>query len=209
MQQRFDFYGIELIVDPRRALIPRQETELLCERIDQAITTEKLLLDVCAGSGTLGLPLKKRHPQLEVYLSDLSAEALSLAKENAKLNHLDIHFLEGDLLEPFKKLSLLCDLFVCNPPYISEEEYEELDPSVKLIEPKMALLGGKEGLDFFIRLEKELPSILKPGAKLFFEVGYRQGPSMFDIFQAPHWTHVCVNKDYSQHDRFFSLQFEK
>ena len=122
--------------------------------------------DICCGSGCLGIGLKKAHPHLDVTLSDLSAEALALAKKNADLNELSVNFLSGDLLAPFAGKK--ADLVLCNPPYVTEEEYASLDPEVKNYEPKMALLGG---LTFYQRLSQELPKYLNPGAKIFLEIG--------------------------------------
>jgi release factor glutamine methyltransferase len=115
-----------------------------------------------------------------VTLSDLSKEALQLAALNAKNNGVDVKILQGDLLEPFKGQK--ADWIVCNPPYISEEEYTHLDPSVRDFEPKMALVGGVKGTEFYLRLERDLAPFLNPGAEVFFEIGANQKEALQKIF---------------------------
>lgn len=204
------FYGIHLEIDPTRALIPRVETELLCERVDLFLKKEnpykkKTLIDLCTGSGALGLALKKKHPSFEVYLSDICPKALSLAQANAKLNALDVSFILGNLTDPFPSNG--CDIVICNPPYISSDVYPLLDPSVREIEPEIALNGGEGGLFFFQELERTLPRILRPGSDLFFEIGYDQREALLQLFYKEHWKNISIEKDYSGHDRFFQCKF--
>lgn len=188
-------------------LIPRQETELLAEKIikdlSQVDCKGKILWDVCAGSGSLGLAIKKRIPDLTVVLSDLSQAALELAKKNAQENKLDVQFLLGDLLEPFSGQT--CDFFVCNPPYIAEGEFAGLDPEVKNFEPKGALIAGASGLEFYERLAKELPKYLKKGGRGWFELGTGQGEPVLALFSGSGWKDCRYEKDWSGHDRFFSF----
>lgn len=189
------------------ALIPRQETEILTDMISKELSDEpKFLWDICCGSGCIGIALKKKFPSLNVVSSDLSEKALNLAKENAAANGVSIEFLLGDLLAPFKGRK--ADFVVCNPPYISETEFATLDPEVKNFEPKMALLAGKTGLEFYQRLAAELPLFLLPGAKVWFEIGFKQGNDLLALFNQKIWRQSGVQKDWAGHDRFFFLEKE-
>ncbi|MES2344475.1 MAG: peptide chain release factor N(5)-glutamine methyltransferase [Chlamydiota bacterium] len=207
--EEVEFYGCHLKVT-QRVLIPRPETELLldkiCKKLEGKNLENKAAWDLCTGSGCLGLALKKKFPTLLVTLSDLSPEALEVAKINACLNNLDVNFLEGDLLTPFylKK----ADLVIANPPYISQEAFDNLDPGVRDFEPKMALLAGKSGLEFYQRLAGELPLYLNPRARVFFEIGFDQGEEIMSIFSDNCWSVKFFERDFSLHDRFFFLEFE-
>jgi len=130
-------------------------------------------LGLCCGSGCIAIALKKTFPDLTVYASDLSKEALTLAARNAAANGVQIQMLEGDLLAPFAGQK--AHYVVSNPPYVSEEEYSQLDREVKDFEPKLALLAGTTGLEIYERLARELPAHLFPHAQVWFEIGYRQG----------------------------------
>lgn len=204
------FYGCLLRITPA-VLIPRVETEILLEKVCNRLKLRephlgKIVWDVCTGSGGLGIGLKKMLPDYEVTLADVSKEALELARANALLNQVEVTCVEGDLLTPFKGQKT--DIFLCNPPYVSLQEYQGLDESVKNYEPKQALLGGEDGLFFYKRLSQELPHYLKPGALVFLEIGASQGSAVRSLFSAPCWRSVSLEKDWAGHERFFSLEFE-
>ncbi len=194
----------------KRALIPRQETEILldkiCKRLAQLDLKGKVLWDVCSGSGCLGLSLKKIFPDLHVVLSDLSEEALDLAKENGARLGACVEYIHGDLLDPF--IGQKADFFVCNPPYLSAEEYRAADSSLRDFEPKLALMGGTSGLEIYKRLADDLPQHLFPGALVFFEIGFSQGEAINKIFSSEAWISSCLEKDFAGHDRFFFLEFQ-
>ena len=114
--------------------------------------------------------------------------------------------LQGDLLLPF--MGRRADLVICNPPYVSEEEYHQLEDSVRLFEPRRALVAPESGLYYYRCLEESLPDYLRPGAQLFFEIGSGQGGDLITLFQKPCWQRVRVEKDWAGHDRFFLLEFE-
>lgn len=204
---KVSFAGLGLTVN-KSVLIPRQETEILVEKISNQLRDlpleGKILLDLCAGSGCIGLALKKRFPLLTVYLSDLSQEALEIAGENAKNNGCDVHLLQGDLFNPFKGKT--CDFFVCNPPYVSEKEFVELEPEVRQFEPKVALVGGETGLEFYQRIALELPSYLNSPGRVWMELGRNQGENVKSLFKNSIWTSLQVEPDWSGVDRFFSLE---
>lgn len=204
-----EFLNCPLLVTPA-VLIPRPETEILADKIATALKGESLegkrLLDLCCGSGCLGIALKNALPDLHVTLSDLSADALAVAKQNAALNALDVTFAQGNLLDAVADQKF--EFIVCNPPYISEAAFAELTPDVKNFEPKMALVSGPTGLEIYAKLAELLPSVLNSGAKVWFEIGFDQGESVPALFAAPCWKNKIVSKDWSGHNRFFFLEIE-
>lgn len=204
-----EFHGCQIKVGPH-VLIPRQETEILVDKIIQQLASQdlkgKILWDVCCGSGCLGISLKKRFPELTVILADISHEALAVAKENCLLNGVEIECRQGDLLLPFAGEK--ADFFVCNPPYVSEGEYMDLEEEVRCHEPKEALIGGRDGLQFYRRLAQDLKSHLNPGGQGWFEIGKGQGEAIIELFKGSPWKNCKVESDWSGHDRFFFLEIE-
>ncbi|HPE84911.1 MAG TPA: peptide chain release factor N(5)-glutamine methyltransferase [Chlamydiales bacterium] len=180
------------------SILPRLETEFIPEHAAAYLEPGKIAWDLCCGTGCIGLAIKK-HFSLEVVLSDISPECAELTRKNARRNHLDVEVLCGDLLEPFEGRK--ADYIFCNPPYVREDEYAHLEPSVKDCEPKRALVSGPTGLEFYQRLKDELPPYLNQKAKLFFEIGTGQGPDIQSIFGGG-----LVKKDLSGHDRYFILE---
>jgi len=201
------FYGCEIRVN-RFVLIPRPETEILVDLVVKKLKGRdlagKVLWDVCTGSGCIGIAIKKAVPSLKVILSDLSSDALKIAEENARLNGVEVELRQGDLLTPFQ--GEFADYVLSNPPYISEKEYESLETSVGHFEPKMALVGGKTGLEYYQRLAGELCTCLKKGGEAFFEIGYNQASALKQIFSMHSWAQFCVKQDWSGLDRFFFLE---
>lgn len=191
-------------------LIPRQETEILVDRIATLLAKEelagKVLVDLCCGSGCIGIALKRKLPELHVILSDFSPQALAIAKENAAANAVEVEFREGDFLNPLE--GRMFDYLVCNPPYVSEEEFKDLEREVRDFEPKIALVAEDQGLAFYRRLAAELPKGLNPGAKVWLEMGYRQGEAVAGLFKESPAKQMQVLQDWSGHDRFFFLEFE-
>lgn len=203
-----EFFHLPLNITPA-VLIPRQETEILASKIAKKIEqlNPESLWDVCSGSGAIGLSLKNKFPHLEVTLSDLSEEAVKVAEGNALKNLLDVRVLQGDLFAPFGAYQ--ADFIVCNPPYIAEGEYEALDPSVRLYEPKRALDGGEDGLEFYRRLSSTAKERLKPKGLLCMEIGHTQGGSVVELFSKAGFAKVILEKDWSGNDRFvFCLESE-
>lgn len=204
-----EFFDCTLKVN-KEVLIPRQETEILVDRIATHLAKEelagKVLVDLCCGSGCIGIALKHRLPQLHVILSDCSPQALAVAKENAEANGVDVEFCEGDFLTPLEGRQF--DYLVCNPPYVSEKEYEDLEREVRDFEPKIALVAKDEGLAFYQRLAAVLPKGLNSGAKVWLEMGYQQGEAVAELFKESPAKDKQVLQDWSGHDRFFFLEFE-
>lgn len=203
------FYNCLIKVTPA-VLIPRQETEILVDKIAKQLAGQplqnKTLWDLCCGSGCIGIALKKQFPELNVVLSDLSSEALALAQENARLNKVEVSFLKGDLLAPF--YGQKTDFFVCNPPYIAADELPLLDVEVRDYEPHQALIAGTSGLEFYQRLALALKDVLNAHAKVWFELGKGQGEMVREMFLEAPWKSSRVEQDWSGHDRFFFLEIE-
>ena len=158
------------------------------------------ILDLCTGSGCIGISVAKHLPYQELLLVDLSEKALAVAKKNAE-KHLgeNVTFLQSDLLTEVqgKKFSLL----LSNPPYIVSRVIQGLDREVSEYEPKMALDGGEDGLVFYRRIAKEAKAVLLPGARLYLEIGYDQGESVKDIFQKEGYEAVEVFPDLAGNPR--------
>lgn len=161
------FMGFPFRTDAR-ALIPRNDTEAVCEAALRVLSKGGAVLDLCTGSGALAVAIKKLRPDAAVTASDLSAEALSLARENAAALGAEVAFAQGDLFEPLAGLRF--DLIVSNPPYIPEELRGRLQEEVRK-EPPLALFAGADGLDFYRRIAREAPEHLRPEGWLVLEIG--------------------------------------
>lgn len=167
-----DFHGLRFQVD-ERVLIPRPETEELVDLIlAENPSTELKVLDIGTGSGAISVSLKKSRPMWQVTASDLSVDALVLAEENAKLNQVDISFIQSDV---FENISGSFDIIVSNPPYISENDKDEVGLNVLTSEPKMALFADEDGLAIYRQIIEEADRYLTPKGKLYFEIGFKQG----------------------------------
>ena len=206
---RQSFYGLDFFVN-EDVLIPRADTEclvdLVLEDYAELAKTEKgnslplRILDLCTGSGCIGIAVAKHLPYQELLLVDLSEKALAVAKKNAE-KHLggNVRFLQSDLLTAVheKRFSLL----LSNPPYIVSKVIPGLEREVSEYEPKMALDGGEDGLLFYRRIAREAKKVLLPGARLYLEIGYDQGESVKDIFQKEGYEAVEVFPDLSGNPR--------
>ena len=206
---RQSFYGLDFFVN-EDVLIPRADTEclidLVLEDYAELAKTEKgnslplRILDLCTGSGCIGISVAKHLPYQELLLVDLSEKALAVAKKNAE-EHLggNVALLQSDLLTAVheKRFSLL----LSNPPYIVSKVIPGLEREVSEYEPKMALDGGEDGLLFYRRIAKEAKAVLLPGARLYLEIGYDQGESVKDIFQKEGYEEVEVFPDLAGNPR--------
>lgn len=204
---RQSFYGLDFFVN-EDVLIPRADTECLVDLVledyadlaKQAGFSSLNILDLCTGSGCIGISVAKHLPYQELLLLDLSEKALAVAKKNAE-KHLgeNVTLLQSDLLTGVqgKKFSLL----LSNPPYIVSRVIPGLDREVSEYEPKMALDGGEDGLVFYRRIAREAKAVLLPGARLYLEIGYDQGESVKDIFQKEGYEAVEVFPDLAGNPR--------
>lgn len=174
----WDFCGLTVTVTPE-VLIPRSDTEVLAQEamdIAEPLGNGARVLDLCAGSGCIGLTIATACPNVRVTLAELSEEALRVCKGNVQRCGLTARAacVLANALEPPHPSLRDFDLIVCNPPYIRRGELETLDPSVRDYEPRMALDGGEDGLDFYRAIVRHWGAALRPGGKLLFEVGYDQ-----------------------------------
>jgi len=204
------FCGYEMTVN-RAVLVPRPETELLAEAGWQMLTglnRPATALDWCTGSGCLAIALAAKHPAVQVTATDLSPEALAVAEKNAAANGVAerIRFLAGDgfaaLAQVAEPEGRQFDLIVTNPPYIPSAEIAELEPEVREFDPRLALDGGGDGLDFYRRLAVEAGEYLRPDGRLMAEFGDGQAPAVKKMLEDEKWIVEAVRADYSQRDRF-------
>lgn len=188
------FCGFLFHVDPR-VLIPRPETELLCEWAQDTVSglPAPKILDLCCGSGCLGIALKLLMPSSSVTAVDISADALNVAKHNAVLLGADIIFTQSDLFTGLANESF--DLIVCNPPYIPSSACGMLQPEV-LREPLVALDGGDDGLAFYRRICRDAPLHLKFGGCLRMELGDREAVPVSSIMQESGFVSIEIRNDY-------------
>ena len=179
--QRADFMGLQFYVD-ERVLIPRQDTETLAEAaIAQLLTMpDPKVLDLCAGSGAVGLSIKTLVPHAQVTLTDISAGAVEVIRKNAHRLGAEVTIRHGNLFSPVADQKF--DLIVCNPPYISAEEIPNLQREVRM-EPELALNGGEDGLDFYRAIASEAPQHLLDDGLIYLEVGAGQAQDVLAIMQ--------------------------
>jgi release factor glutamine methyltransferase len=205
---RREFYGRPFSVSPA-VLVPRPETETLVERALTLLPPGRpaRVLDLCTGSGAIGLTLLAERPELRADLSDVSAAALGVARANAlALGVADrARLFEGDL---FEALPVPCpaadryDLVVANPPYVAERDAPSLDPDVVSFEPRVALFAGEDGLAIIARLVRGAPAWLVPGGTLLVEIGASQGEAARALARSSGgWSHVAVLQDLGRRDR--------
>lgn len=193
-----DFYGNIIKVD-KRALIPRRETEELVEKTLKYLDNTKIdVVDLGTGTGCIAITLKKKLPNINMDAVDISADALELAKENAKLNNVEINFYNGDMLKPLNKKY---DCIISNPPYIPYDE--EVMDIVKNNEPHLALYAENDGLYFYEEIIKNSKNYLKDKFIMAFEIGYNQGDRLKELAKTYYkYAKVLIEKDMQGFDRF-------
>lgn len=197
-----EFYGRTFAVDPR-VLVPRPETELLVEAVLQAVPrdAEVRVLDLCTGSGCVGITLALERPRARVLATDASPGAVEVARANAAALGVADRFEArlGDLLAPVEGEAPF-DVVVANPPYVPTGELPTLSPEVRH-EPPLALDGGADGLDVVRRIAEEAPRRLVPGGLLALEIGDGQGPAVRSLLEAAGYGSVRIERDLARHDR--------
>jgi release factor glutamine methyltransferase len=216
-----DFRGLEIHCD-RRALIPRPETELLVESVLSSFSAHHSsfrIADIGTGTGCIALALLTELPNAEVIGVDISPDALSLARESAERLGLSERFtaVQGNLLDAFMVDAASCrvmqrqdaaatmgerfDIVISNPPYIISKVWKTLEPCVRNFEPQLALDGGEDGLDLIRPLVEQAARVLKSGGGLFLEIGYDQGPAVFQCLENAGFQNVKIQKDLAGLDR--------
>ena len=209
--EEWDFYGMRLYIN-RNVLIPRDDTcAVTALAIERALFLDKdpRILDLCTGSGCIGLALAHRIKDARVTLADISHDALAVAKKNVINQKLSarVSCVQADAMgEPAPFLGKF-DLIISNPPYITGEDMKGLDHSVKDYEPHLALFGGEDGLDFYRSISSKYRSALKPGGFLCFEFGDGQGDDVCEILKMNGYTILERSRDYNDRERAVIAQY--
>lgn len=201
------FRELTLKVD-RRALIPRQETEIIVDIVRKTLLPGKAnqVLDIGVGAGPIYLSIQKEIPNCEVYGVDISDSCISLTKENALRNQLNSNHLElGDKFSPFPE-DLKWDIIVSNPPYVGQVELSGLQPEVRDHDPLSALVGGQEGWEFPLKLLEESYFRLHDGGTLIMEIGASHFPLLQKKSALLGWKSCSFFLDYGEIERFCILQ---
>lgn len=202
---QWEFYGLPLRITPD-VLIPRDDTCAVAElAIRQALFLDQnpRILDLCCGSGCIGLAIAKRVKDSRVTLADLSQNALTIARENTAMHKMGgrVRCVRVDAMQPASTFLGKFDLIVSNPPYVTAEEMKELPVSVRDYEPHMALYGGEDGLDFYRAIAGNFTRALRPGGYLCLEFGMGQGDAVCRILQEHDYTILERTKDFNDRER--------
>lgn len=204
-----EFYGLDFLAD-RRALIPRPETEHLVElalKKAQGSNPKYQIVDVGTGCGCIAISLAVKLPDARFFATDISSDALALAHENARRHKVSsrIQFLRGDLAAP---VPVRAEGIVANLPYVTTAEWQSLPIHIREHEPRVALDGGRDGLDLFRRLFTQAPRTVKPDGWLLLEIGATQGQVVSALArQAFPLAAVSLHRDYAGLTRIVEIQF--
>ena len=207
----WEFYGLELFVSPD-VLIPRDDTCAVAElAINRTLFLEKdpRILDLCCGSGCIGLAVASRVKDARVTLADISKEALAVAKKNIAQNKLGgrMSIFQVDARKKAPNFLGKFDMIVSNPPYITGEEMKQLPRSVDAFEPHLALYGGEDGLDFYRAILANFTPALKPGGCVCFEFGMGQGDAVCRLLEENDYTVLERKRDYNDRERAVLAQY--
>ena len=196
---RQEFMKMDFFVD-ENVLIPRPDTEILVEeviKIAQKYNSPRIL-DLCTGSGAIAISLKKFVPNADITAVDISEKALEIAQKNAEKLEAKINFVKSDLFDKLDNKKF--DIIVSNPPYIRKDEIKKLSEEVQK-EPKIALDGGEDGLDFYRIIAEQAINYLKTGSFLCFEIGYNQKNDVIKILDNSKYKNIYTKKDLGGNDR--------
>ncbi len=207
----WEFYGLKLYVN-EHTLIPRDDTCAVASlAINRAIFLPESprVLDLCCGTGCIGLAVASRVKDARVTLADISKDALAVAKRNIQLHKLSgrVSCVQTDAMAPAAPFLGKFDMIISNPPYITGKEMEELPPSVGEYEPHLALFGGEDGLDFYRSIAVNYRSALKPGGYLCLEFGENQGDDVCAILNEHGFTVLERVRDYNDRERAVLAQY--
>jgi release factor glutamine methyltransferase len=199
------FFGREFAVSPA-TLVPRPETELLVEAVLSGLKDGMRVLDIGTGSGCIAVTVAAERPGARVTAVDVSEDALAVARRNAEKHAFSnqIEFLRSDLYAAFGPAAGGdFDIIVSNPPYVSTQVIPTLEPELQF-EPRIALDGGDDGLDVIRPLIARSAAFLRPGGRLFLEIGFDQAERVASLMSSARYTSVVVGKDHAGHDRILS-----
>ena len=209
--QEWDFYGMNLHITPD-VLIPRDDTcavTALAIKNALFLNQSPRILDLCTGSGCIGLAVAHRVKDAKVTLADISQEAIAVARKNAVAQKLSarVSCVQADAMkEPAPFLGKF-DMIISNPPYITRQEMRELPDSVRRYEPHIALYGGIDGLDFYRAIAANYKNALRPGGYLCFEFGAGQGDAVCEILETNGYTILERTRDYNDRERAVIAQY--
>lgn len=199
------FMGYDFFVNPH-VLIPRADTEVLVNEALKLTKQNASVLDLCTGSGCIAISCKLERNDISVSASDISEETLSIAQLNADYNKAEIRFFRGDL---FDAVNEKYDVIISNPPYIETEEIEKLESNVKDYEPRRALDGGSDGLDFYKRIFENSGEYLVNAGIIAVEIGCNQADAVKSIAEKNGFEDIKVIKDLSGLDRVVTAKRRK
>ncbi|EGQ1299473.1 peptide chain release factor N(5)-glutamine methyltransferase [Staphylococcus pseudintermedius] len=202
-----EFYGRQFKVNSD-VLIPRPETEEVVHYFLTQLAAAKVVADIGVGSGAIAITLKAERPELRVIATDISFQALAVARENAQRLQRAITFLQGNALQPLIDQDVRLDGLISNPPYIGEHERTLMDNSVIQYEPHVALFATQEGYQVYAAILRDLPHVMQDGAPVVFEIGFQQGAQLTRMMQQlyPHITPEVIN-DINGHARIFHFKW--
>ena len=202
---RQEFMKMDFFVD-ENVLIPRSDTEILVEEVIKIAQkyNSPMILDLCTGSGAIAISLKKFVPNADITAVDISEKALEIAQKNAEKLEAKINFVKSDLFDKLDNKKF--DIIVSNPPYIRKDEIKKLSEEVQK-EPKIALDGGEDGLDFYRIIAEQAINYLKTGSFLCFEIGYNQKNDVIKIIEdEQNYKNTYCKKDLYGNDRIIITQ---
>lgn len=210
---QWEFYGLPLLIT-KDVLIPRDDTCAVTElAIKQALFlgASPRILDLCTGSGCIGLAIASRVKDAKVTLADISKEAMAVAKKNIGLNKMSgrVSCVQADALGKPSTFLGKFDMIVSNPPYITSQEMTELPDSVKDYEPHLALFGGNDGLDFYRNIAQSYSDALKTGGYLCFEFGMGQGDAVCEILENNGYTILERTRDFNDRERAVIARYDR
>ena len=202
-----EFMKLNFYVD-ENVLIPQPDTEILVEETLKKINEKSKTLDLCTGSGAIAISIDhyaKSKNKLEIFASDISKEAIKIAKKNAEYNKANIKFILSNMFENIKEKDF--DILVSNPPYIEKNIIPTLSKEVQS-EPQIALDGGEDGLDFYRIIAKEGYKYVKSGGYILVEIGYNQKENVINIFKKYEKKYMAIKciKDLNRQDRVIEVK---
>ena len=189
-----NFYGRKFLVN-KHVLKPRLDTEFVCEKSLEFVDEKSKVLDLCCGSGVIGITVAKEKEAYVVF-ADVSRKALKVCKKNVKAHNACGKVIKSDL---FAKINEKFDVIISNPPYIKTKDIESLEKNVKKFDPRLALDGGEDGLDFYRKIISQAPGFLTDEGKLIMEIGFDEGVEVLKLMQKDFF--VTLLKDYNNNDR--------
>lgn len=204
------FYGRQFYVN-EHTLIPRPETEeLVLHVVEQAKNIKNkqpIIVDIGTGSGVIAITLAKEMPQATIYATDISEEALTVARENAQKHEVDVVFYQGDFLNPILDQNISPDIIVSNPPYIARTEESTLSRTVKDFDPGLALFAEENGLAAYEQITALSTKLSRSPQMIAYEIGYQQGKSVSEIIKHHYpQSQISVIQDINDRDRIVSAQ---